>query len=159
VHRLAAPAQIVAEQVHGADKEPTAEQRQLLGVGPAEPIRYRRVRLHCGERVLSEADNWYVPSRLTADMNRQLDTTDTSFGRVVRSLHFQRHTLSAKLLWAPLPEGWEMGAAGSEKASGTLEIPAHLLEHRAVLTTPDGTPFSEVVETYTDKVLAFPMTP
>jgi hypothetical protein len=29
------------------------------------------------------------------------------------------------------------------------------LEHRAVLTLPDGTPFSEVVETYTDKVLAF----
>jgi hypothetical protein len=25
-----------------------------------------------------------------------------------------------------------------------------------VLTLPDGTPFSEVVETYTDKVLAFP---
>jgi hypothetical protein len=28
-----------------------------------------------------------------------------------------------------------------------------------VLTLPDGTPFSEVVETYTDKVLAFPITP
>jgi chorismate-pyruvate lyase len=155
-HRLAAPAKIVAEQVHGADKEPTPEQRQLLGVGPAEPIRYRRVRLHCGDRVLSEADNWYVPSRLTADMNHQLDTTDTSFGRVVQPLHFQRHTLSAKLLWAPLPEGWEMGTAGPEKVSGTLEIPDHLLEHRAVLTTPDGTPFSEVVETYTSTVLAFP---
>jgi hypothetical protein len=30
-----------------------------------------------------------------------------------------------------------------------LEIPDAVLEHRAVLTLPDGTPFSEVVETYT----------
>ncbi len=32
-------------------------------------------------------------------------------------------------------------------------------ECHELLTLPDGTPFSEVVETYTDKVLAFPMTP
>jgi hypothetical protein len=31
-----------------------------------------------------------------------------------------------------------------------------LLEHRAVLTLPDGTPFSEVVETYTNHILDFP---
>ena len=31
-----------------------------------------------------------------------------------------------------------------------------MLEHRAVLSTPDGEPFSEVVETYTSEVLAFP---
>jgi hypothetical protein len=31
-----------------------------------------------------------------------------------------------------------------------------VLEHRAVLTLPDGTPFSGVVETYTGEVLAFP---
>jgi hypothetical protein len=31
-----------------------------------------------------------------------------------------------------------------------------VLEHRAVLSTPDGAPFSEVVETYTGEVLAFP---
>jgi hypothetical protein len=59
-------AHVVAELIHGADKAPTAEQRQLLGVTPSEPIRYRKVRLSCGNHVLSEADNWYVPSRLTA---------------------------------------------------------------------------------------------
>ena len=37
-----------------------------------------------------------------------------------------------------------------------LPIPDHVLEHRAVLSTPDGEPFSEVVETYTGDVLAFP---
>jgi hypothetical protein len=37
-----------------------------------------------------------------------------------------------------------------------MTIPDHVLEHRAVLSTPDGEPFSEVVETYTGEVLAFP---
>jgi hypothetical protein len=31
-----------------------------------------------------------------------------------------------------------------------------VLEHQAVLVLPDGTPISEVVETYTEQVLAFP---
>jgi hypothetical protein len=29
-----------------------------------------------------EADNWYVPSRLTPDINKTLDMTDTPFGIV-----------------------------------------------------------------------------
>jgi hypothetical protein len=63
-HRLASPVHIVAERVDGADQEPTDEQRQLLGVSATEPIRYLRVRLICGDRVLSEADNWYAPGGL-----------------------------------------------------------------------------------------------
>jgi hypothetical protein len=124
-------------------------------VTPTEPVRYRRVRLECGSLVLSEADNWYVPSRLTAEMNKLLDSTDTPFGRAVQPLHFQRRTLSSKLLWRPLPDGWEMNPAGAEPA--VVPMPANLLEHRAVLALPDGTPFSEVVESYTANVLAFPL--
>jgi len=67
-----------------------------------------------------------------------------------------RRTLSAKLLWSPLPQGWDMGVAPPEVRGATLTIPHEVLEHRAVLTLPDGTPFSEVVETYTSDVLAFP---
>ncbi len=155
-HRLASPAHIVAERVDGAYQAPTDEQRQLLGVNATEPIRYRRVRLICGDRVLSEADNWYVPARLTPEMNRVLEMTDTAFGRAVQRLNFHRRTLSAKLLWSPLPQDWEMGAPLSERRGATLTIPHDVLKHRAVLTLPDGTPFSEVVETYTGEVLAFP---
>jgi chorismate-pyruvate lyase len=158
-HRLASPAKIVAEQVHGAEKVPTAEQRQQLDVNASEPIRYRRVRLRCGDYILSEADNWYVPSRLTPDMNRQLDTTNIAFGRAVDALHFQRHTLSAKLLWTPLPQDWEIDTALPGASSGTLQVPPEVIEHRAVLSLPDGTPFSEVVEIYTSNVLAFPEPP
>jgi hypothetical protein len=130
--------------------------REALDVKPDEPLGYRRVRLKCGDHVLSEADNWYVPARLTPAMNHVLETTDTPFGKAVAALHFRRHTLSADLLWRPLPKGWEMGATPAPQEAGPLTIPDHVLEHRAVLSTPDGEPFSEVVETYTSEVLAFP---
>jgi chorismate-pyruvate lyase len=155
-HRLAASAHIVAERIHGADKMPSAEDRERLGVTPSEPVRYRKVRLSCGGHVLSEADNWYVPGRLTPEMNKLLDTTDTAFGRAVQALKFRRRTLSAKLLWSPLPEHWDMGTPIPQQQKEALAVPHSVLEHRAVLTLPDGTPFSQVVETYTSEVLAFP---
>jgi chorismate-pyruvate lyase len=168
-HRLAAPPRIVAIRVPGVEQPPSPQQRQELAVTASETVRYRHVKLLCGAVVLSEADNWYVPGRLTPEMNKLLDTTDSPFGKVVQPLHFERHTQSSELLWRPLEEGWEMAppppsAAGAKRntAGGLatpsrLLIPPKLLEHRAVLTLPDGTPFSEVVETYTEGVLAFPL--
>jgi chorismate-pyruvate lyase len=155
VHRLASPARIIAVRDLDAKKPVSPEQRRDLAVTDAETVRYRRVRLLCGAVELSEADNWYIPGRLTAEMNKLLDSTDMPFGKVVQALHFQRHTLSSTLLWAPLPEGWEMSSIPPGKAGAVLAIPSELLQHRALLTLPDGTPFSEVVETYTAGVLAF----
>jgi chorismate-pyruvate lyase len=157
-HRLATPATIVAERVRNEDKPADTEVRALLNVDAATAVAYRRVRLRCGARVLSEADNWYVPTRLTAEMNNALNTSDIAFGRAVKALRFSRHTLSAQLLWSPLPEGWDSGGTAIPTAvpGGSLAIPAHVLEHRAVLTLPDGTPFSTVVESYTAAVLDFP---
>lgn len=156
-HRLASPPHIVADRVRATDKLPTPEQRRELRVTPADAIRYRRVRLRCGTVVLSEADNWYVPGRLSPEMNRLLETTDMPFGKVVSELQFRRHTLSAALLWLPLPANWEMNPAAAGGQAVRLQVPPRVLEHRALLTLPDGTPFSEVVETYTGNVLAFPL--
>jgi chorismate-pyruvate lyase len=154
-HRLASSPRIVAERVSGVDKIATEETRRRLSVTQTDTVRYRRVRLLCGTVVLSEADNWYVPGRLSPEINKQLDTTDTPFGRAVQQLHFHRHTISAKVLWPLLPEGWEMSPEPPIEGAGELPLPSRVLEHRAVLTLPDGTPFSEVVETYTGNVLAF----
>jgi chorismate-pyruvate lyase len=155
LHRLASPARIIAERMP-LDKPLSPDQRGELRIGAADSVRYRRVRLRCGPVVLSEADNWYVPARLTAAMNRQLETSDVPFGKVVRELNFQRRTLSSKLLWLPLPDGWEMMPAAGGNGTAALVIPHALLEHRALLTLADGTPISEVVETYTSDILAFP---
>ena len=154
-HHLGDPPTITAELVHDVDKPATAAQRDLLHVSATEPLGYRRVRLHCGLHVLSEADNWYVPARLTPEMNQALAHSDVPFGRAVEALHFQRHTLSADLLWAPLPEGWELTGPTAEH-DNKLVIPTYVLQHTAVLSLPDGTPISALTETYTSDVLAFP---
>jgi hypothetical protein len=136
---LADPPVIRAERDRSADKPADAGVRALLGAAPGEPIRYRRVRLTCGARVLSEADNWYRPGRLTAEMNRQLDQTDTPFGAVVKPLSFHRRTLGVEHLYDP--------------RKGTSVLPHTLVRYRALLLDQKNSPFSLVVESYTDEIL------
>ena len=95
--RLADPPLIRALRDRGIDRKADGRVRRLLQVGPGEPVRYRRVRLSCGDQVLSDADNWYVPARLTAEMNSTLDGSDTPFGTVVKPLDFQRRTLGTEV--------------------------------------------------------------
>ncbi|MEO2217204.1 hypothetical protein ABGV49_09085 [Chromobacterium vaccinii] len=158
-HKLAAEARIRALRDTAIRKPADAEIRRQLKVGADEPIGYRRVQLACGDRVLSEADNWYVPSRLTTEMNRLLDTTDTPFGAAVKALDFTRRTESAKLLWSPLPQGWETRPLPAGDAKRGLDIPEQVLQHRAVLYKDGNTPFSLVVETYRRDLFAFPLNP
>lgn len=167
-HRLAANPVVVATLMPGGAKPITPEQRERLQIGPDEPVKYRRVQLSCGALVLSEADNWYVPSRLSDDMNRLLDTTDTPFGKAVLGLKPFRRTYSAKLLWSPLPPLWEMlparpqaGAqpASAKTAPAALILPDALFEHRALVFAQDLRPIAEVIETYQKGLLAFPPPP
>lgn len=156
-HKLAAEPKILAKLVRGAEKPASPETRQRLQVSAEEPVKHRHVQLACGEHVLSEADNWYVPSRLTPEMNQLLETTDTPFGKAVQALGFYRQTFSAQMLWSPLPEGWERGAADKPtEVKGILAIPENLFKHRAVLYSREQKPFSEVDEVYADDLLAFP---
>ncbi len=126
---------IAAERI--ADRlPPSPETLRLLGVKPGEPIGYRHVRLSCGGVALSIAHNWYLPGRLTAEMNRTLDTTDTPFGRVAASLGYTRRRLEERR--GPLPG-----------------CPADtILSHRALLELPDGRPLSVLIECYTPGNLA-----
>jgi chorismate-pyruvate lyase len=127
---LAEPAVVRAQSVPAADAV-TAEIRALLQVGGTEKVAHRHVRLTCGDHILSEADNWYVPARLTAEMNRILETSETPFGTVVRPLNFHRKTVAA-----------------TQPSSGVA-----VLQVKAVLLTPDETPISLVVENYSRELL------
>ncbi|WP_147080495.1 hypothetical protein [Methylobacterium haplocladii] len=138
---LAIDPRLTAVRVSGPEKMLSDLQRERLALRPDEPVRYRRVRLTCGGHVLSEADNWYVPSRLTAEMNTMLETTEAPFGRVVHPLAPTRRNLSLKMLWTPE----ELEPPGPEKKLFFVE---------AVLSTAAGIPFCEVAETYTGAVLA-----
>ncbi len=115
---------------------PSPATRAALGVGPAEPLAFRHVRLRCGNAVLSDAKNWYVPARLTPAMNMALETTRTPFGTVVRPLGFRRERLES------------LRGRATECPAGTV------LSHKAVLRLADGQPISLVIECYTRSNLA-----
>ena len=157
-HKMADDPIIVARVISGIDKVPTVEQLQRLQVASVSDVKYRRVELRCGHHAFSEADNWYVPSRLTAEMNKLLETGGTPFGKAVQPLRPYRRTFAVMLLWSPLPAGWEQQrrARGqpSERAR-PLVLPKDLFEHRAILYTSDHQPFSEVNERYQGQLLAF----
>jgi hypothetical protein len=162
-HALADPPRILAHRIDAAVAPPTADVRSDLQVSSADPVRYRRVELTCGAHVLSVAENWYVPSRLTADMNRLLDETQTPFGKVVLPLKPHRETLAVQHLWSPLPEGWERlpnssssGAPVAKAEVVPLNIPPALFEHRAVLYTEAHVAIAEVREVYQRDLLDFP---
>jgi chorismate-pyruvate lyase len=128
---IAPGAAIRVEFVRGADAVAPAELRTILGVGPHDVLGYRHVRLACGDTVLSDAHNWFVPARLTLEMNRQLSETQVPFGRIAASLNFTREPLSAA-------------------RRGDPGCPADAIStHRARLVLPDGHPLAYVVECYT----------
>ena len=73
----------------------------------------------------------------------------------VSTVHkYLKRAEAAGVTW-PLPEDWEMSAGAVRSYSGTLQVPHFVLQHRAVLDLPDGTPISTVTESYTAEVLAF----
>jgi chorismate-pyruvate lyase len=156
-HEMAPEPRVIAEVLAGEPRAVDAEQRQRLRADSSEVVRYRRVRLRCGEHVLSEAENWYLPGRLTPEMNHALDSSDTPFGRVVAPLEPFRRTFAARLLWSPLPEGWERSAQAVPPcfSSGPLPIPGALFEHRALVLDRDNRPIAEVREVYRGGLLAF----
>jgi len=122
---------IVAEVDRTAVKAPSAEQRKRLGIGPDARVVYRSVRLTCAGVALSVAENWYVPSRLTPEMNAPLEQGDTPFGAVIRPLHPHRRPLEQVL-------------AG---------VAPYVLRHRALVLDDAGQVLAEVVENYTAAIL------
>ena len=132
---IARPAQIVARPVSGTPAKPPKGLRRLLGVGPKEPLGYRHVELTCGGHMLSSAHNWYVPGRLTAEMNAALAASHTPFGKIAAPLHYQREPL--EILSKP-----------------PRDCPANTISaHRALLRLPDGRALAYVLECYTSENL------
>lgn len=132
---IANPALIIARPITGHDAPPPAGLHQNLGVGEEEPLGYRHVALTCGDLVLSQAHNWYVPARIPPAMNTALTSTATPFGKVVAPLKFTRERLSS-IHGAPAP------------------CPADtVLAHTALLRLPDGSALAQLVECYTPAIL------
>lgn len=169
-YQLASPAEIRA--VKQATLNPvTLNQRLLLNVSETEPVEYRNVELYCGERLMSSAELWYVPSRLTPPMQEALKETDKPFGTVVAELGLSRRTDDVERLWAVLPTSWERNAATADGRQRTRDWvhanPAMLTPQpdRSMFRTEvvvsgakapaDGRPIALTYETYKMDALAF----
>lgn len=134
--------------------------RKLLRAPLDEPLAYRRVRLACEQRVLSDAHNWYRPSALTASMRKQLATTTTPFGHVVLSLQYTRTHCADRTFWPPLPPDPDEGNQDDVDGPFDQDVPTvsqpFVLEHSATLTAKDAPlPFCAVIERYTSDALTF----
>lgn len=132
---IADPALIRARPIAAAGNDPPADIRKWLAVGPDDRIGARNVALSCGETVLSVAWNWYVPSRLTPEMNEAL-RNDVPFGKVVAPLGFKRRPLAT------------LRGRTENCPEGTIST------HRAMLILPDGRPLAYLIECYTAANLA-----
>lgn len=120
--RCGGPIRAVVDR--GAWRDGVPGLRARLRVGKEEIVAYRSVKLMCGERVLSRAENWYLAERLTPEMNQAL-SGDTPFGAVIGPLGPQRRILERQRL------------------SGEA-----VLRIRALVLDRDGRPLAEVVEHY-----------
>ncbi len=135
---IADPSKIIAVPVRDAVRAEPDELRAALAVSADEPLGYRHVRLVCGDTVLSDAHNWFVPGLLSAEMNAALAATDTPFGTIAAPLGFRRERLTS--MRGPSPDC----------------PPETVLAHHALLRLPDGRPLAFLVECYTAANLATP---
>lgn len=149
-YQIAGNPTVRAEVRDVADKVPSAETMARLQVSKPEQVAYRRVALRCGSVLLSEADNWYVPARLTQAMNLQLASSDLPFGKVVADLRPLRVTVTAKPLWSALDDG----NACRVKPITQAAAPDAVLLVQALLYREDLKPFSEVHEVYQRPLIA-----
>ena len=135
-HQLAKLPLIRARALPSAFKTPDASVLSQLAVETSKPLAYRKVELRCGERLLSVAENWYVPARLTAAMNAVLANSETPFGKAIAELKPYRKTTGTVMLW-----------------SGSGNIPPALFEHHATVYDADHRPLAVVRETYQRQLL------
>lgn len=132
---------IAIERLCDHNIPPDAELMGRLQILRPAEIRYRRVWLMYKGRILSDAENWYVPARLSKDMQDQLEQSALPFGTVIAPCAPTRETLSNERLWhhkAPPP---------------LARLPVHILRHNALVRDASGRPISEVRESYTRNIL------
>ena len=94
-HALAEQPVILAHRTEAAGDVPSAQPRQDLQVSARESVRYRRVELTCGEHVLSVAENWYVPDRLTASGRSGRDLLSAMSSRMGKDTSSNLRVLSS----------------------------------------------------------------
>lgn len=140
-HKLAPDPKLVAiRNVEEREISPDLVQREILQVSAETPVRYRKVRLTCGNLTLSIAELWYVPGRLSEEANRLLESTITPFGAAIQYLNPFRRTLSMTRHWEP-------------ESNKPIDSVNTLFEHEAVVLDSTNRPIALAREAYQRQIL------
>jgi hypothetical protein len=130
-----------ARKLGGSERPAGAEQRARLSVSEKEALHHRRVYLVAGGRVLSIAENWYVPNRLLPEMLIALTYGMTPFGTAIAELKPRRRTLSIQRL------------VQLEELGESQRLPPWLLRINALVIDMHDRPLCEVNEIYSRNIL------
>ena len=152
--RCAEAGRISAHRLPVRPLAPSTEIAGRLACGCGEAIRHRRVELRWGVEPLSIADNWYVPERLTPEMNAQLEAGDTPFGELVAPLGVVRRTASSHREPGLGPVRRSAQPPPEREGGGRSDGLRALLRQDAVLVrAASGHVLAAVSETYLQAVL------
>lgn len=106
-----------------------------------ETVIYRSVELRRGLLALVEADNWYVPERLPADINQALQTTNSPFGKLIAPVGASRS---------------EVRSIDQTVGRSGQAMPRHLFAQSAVISISGGTRVAFVRERFLPALLGPP---
>lgn len=121
-----------------------------LDLGPGERVRHRAITLFCGDLPLLDADNWYLPDRLSARARRLLEETDTPFGTALEDASLGRVTTAARL---PSKVLARLDATSLEIDDVRADAAVPLLIVRGVVSSEAG-PVSFVEERFRPELIA-----
>lgn len=137
-HRLSQGPITVVRLHHAHAPEPPEDVLVKLETRPGETVWYRRVQLVRGSLVLSDAENWFIPQRLSPEAADILAATDIPFAVAIAPLKPFRCTLSVSF---PVPT--------------QADFSKSVLEHEAVVLGEDGAPLAAAREKYRAELVSF----
>lgn len=146
--------QIKVKKVEEKKYFPNVAIKKRLKINDDNELHYRHVKLYCGKYALSEAKNWYVPNRLTPEINYSLANTIIPFGKLIKELSPRRINIEAKFFFESQfdniikIENESKPLALSNLFNEEMNMPRCLFRHKALIYSDKGLPISEVHETY-----------
>jgi chorismate-pyruvate lyase len=117
---------------------------------PREPVAYRSVQLVRGGLPLVDAENWFIPHRLSPDMRDALEATDIPFGDLIAPLSPMRRTLSVRAREFPveIPVSHLLETQRVEQ-----QHPEAILRIDAVVISGSGLPLAYVRENFRPELI------
>ncbi|PZA12617.1 hypothetical protein DNX69_06865 [Rhodopseudomonas palustris] len=147
-------AEAIAITLFGDEPVPADRYHGPLRLRAGETLRRRCVWLRWGDRVLSEAENWYVPERLPSAMRDAVCDGHRPYGAVIAALRPKRITTMALCADNVEPDQTEAAELLAELArTDGFSPPSAFVLHIHAVMTASGVELAEIHEHYRRELL------